>query len=100
MLETPELYQDIGNVLHLTLSGLVRTHCEAVVEGMGSVLGLHSQNRTRTACKTAEREAIIRWQAPHPAGQATELIGAALDNHFGSRDKWHFCVPGTKPSIT
>jgi len=57
---------------------------------MGSVLGLHNQNRTKLEPKTVETETIIRWQGPHPGKGATKLIEASLDNHFHGRDKWHF----------
>ena len=45
MLEIPALYKVIGNVFHLSVSELCRTSCVAVLEGMGSVLNLHLQNR-------------------------------------------------------
>ena len=94
--KTPRLYKDIPEALHLALTGLSRTHCEAVVEGMGSILGLHSQNRTRLDPKTVEAETIVRWQGPHPSEIAKPLIQAALDNHFNAIDNWHFCVTWDK----
>lgn len=93
MLETPALYEGIGNVLHLSLTALCRTHCEAVVEGMGSTMTLHSQNRTKLDVKTVEKETVLRWQAPHPASKDDdELIRKSLDSHFKDRSKWHFCT--------
>lgn len=56
LLETPNLYKDIGNILHISLTGLCRTHCETVVEGMGSVLTMHSERRTRLNHQTIESE--------------------------------------------
>ncbi len=45
MLETPSLYKDTPNTLHLSLAALCRTSCEAVFEGMGSVMNRHSKER-------------------------------------------------------
>lgn len=82
ILETPDLYKHIGNVLHLALTGLCRTHCEAVVEGMGSVLGLNNEKRTKLDPKTVQYETVIRWQGPHPGKGSSKLIESSLDNHF------------------
>jgi len=92
LLVTPKLYENIPDILHLALTALSRTHCEAVVEGMGSVLGLHMQNRNSLDPKTVESETTIRWQGPFPSGIAKPLVEAALDCHFKGRDNWHFCV--------
>ena len=78
MLESPPLYKDIGNVLHLALTALCRTHCEAVVEGMGSFLCSHSQHRKSLNVSTVDRETIIRWQGPHPGKGVTKLIEARI----------------------
>lgn len=92
LLETPQLYKDIGNVLHLSLTAMCRTHCEAVVEGMGSVITHEMRERGRLDFKTIEREALIRWQGPHPSTKSsTELIKNSLDLHFRGRANWHFC---------
>lgn len=92
ILETPNLYKDIGNVLHLSLTALCRTHCEAVVEGMGSVMTSDMKSRGRLDVKTIERETLIRWQGPHPASKSSnELIATSLDHHFKGRSNWHFC---------
>ena len=45
ILETPALNKDIPNALHLSLTAMCRTSCEAVVEGMGSVMKRHLKNR-------------------------------------------------------
>lgn len=96
-LNTPDLYKDIPDFLHLALTAVSRTHCEAVVEGMGSVLGFHSQNRTRLCPETVETETIIRWQGPHPS-LSKSLVEKALDNHFVCRKKWNFCVKWDRAS--
>lgn len=90
ILNSHDLYKDIPNISHLALTGISRTHCEAVVEGMGSVLTLNKQKRSRLDPATVERETVIRWQGPHPGKGATNLIEESLDRHFGGRDKWHF----------
>lgn len=90
ILETPVLYKDTGNILHLALTGLTRTHCEAVVEGMGSVLGLNNEKRTTLNTNSVQSETCIRWQGPHPGKGATKLIEESLDRHFSGRDNWHF----------
>lgn len=93
MLETPELYKDIARILHLALCSLSRTHCEAIVEGMGSVLGQNMRNRKSLDPKTVERETIIRWQGPNASTEeSTELIKRSLDRHFQGRSNWHFCA--------
>lgn len=91
-LETPQLYKDIKNVLHVGLTAVCRSHCEAVVEGMGSVVTAEMKERGRLDLKTMEREALIRWQGPHPGfNSSTELIKIALNIHFKGRSNWHFC---------
>lgn len=93
LLTTPNLYNNIGNVLHLSLTALCRTHCEAVVEGMGSVMTADMKTRGKTDVKTVERESLIRWQGPHPASKSSsELIKISLDQHFKGRSNWHFCA--------
>lgn len=83
ILTTPNLYKDIGNVLHLSLTALCRTHCEAVVEGMGSVMTADMKTRGNTDVKTVERESMIRWQGPHPASKSSSvIIKESLDLHF------------------
>lgn len=84
--DTPALYKDIGNTLHLALTALCRTSCEAVVEGMGSVMNRHIKERKSLDPKVVEKETITRWQGPHPASK-----DASLDNYFNGRTKWHFC---------
>lgn len=96
ILETPELYKNIGNVTHLALTGICRTHCEAVVEGMGSVLTSHAEKRKKLKPESVEREGIIRWQGPHPGKQANKLIETSLDEHFNGRKNWHFVPTSEK----
>ena len=55
MLETPSLYKDIPNTLHLSLTALNRTSCEAVVEGIGSVMNLHVKKRKKGSKNSRER---------------------------------------------
>lgn len=93
LLTTPNLYKDIGNVLHLGLTALCRTHCEAVVEGMGSVMTVDMKTSGKTDVKTVERESLIRWQGPHPASKSgSEIVTILLDQHFKGRSNWHFCA--------
>lgn len=70
-------------MLHLTLTASSRTHCEAVVESMGSVMTANMEHRGGLDNKTVERETLIRWQAPHPASESSnEIIKSSLDLHF------------------
>lgn len=86
MLESPSLYKDILNTLHLSLTALNRTSCEAVVEGMGSVMNRHIKQRKSLDSKVVEKETIIRWQGPHPASKdAGELVNGSLDNYCNGR---------------
>lgn len=92
MLETPTLHEGIPNTLHLSLTALCRTSCEAVVEGMGSVMNRRIKERKSLDPKVVEKETVVRWQGPHPASKdAGELVNASLDNYFNGREKWHFC---------
>jgi len=43
--KAPEFYMDISEVMDMALSSMVRTHCEAVVEGMGRIVNAHSSRR-------------------------------------------------------
>lgn len=77
--------------MHLSLTALCRTHCESVVEGMGSVLTAKNEKRGSLSYEALQRETLIRWQGPDPASEtSTRLIEQALDKHFKGRTKWHF----------
>lgn len=90
MLNQKRLYSGIPNILHLLATVVCRNKCEAVVEGMGSVVKYNSALRGSLDYNRLEKETKIRWQGPHPASSdATRLIQLALDNHFTGRD-WHF----------
>ena len=63
---------------------------------MGSVLTMFAEKRTRLKPESVEREAIIRWQGPHPGKQANKLIEDSLDTHFEGRKNWHFVCTSDK----
>lgn len=91
------LYENIQSILHLSLTALCRNHCEAVVEGMGSVLTAKNEKRGSLSNESLQRETFIRWQGPEAFSQSgTKLIVEALDKHFGGRNQWNFT---TKTSL-
>lgn len=91
MYNTQSLYKDIEPIMHLSLTANCRTQCEAVVEGMGSVLTANNEQRGNLSNEALEREAFIRWQGPEPSSQnATIFIEKAMDRHFNGRNKWNF----------
>ncbi len=59
MLETPSLYKDTPNTLHLSPTAMCRTSCEAVVEGMENVMNRHSKESKSLDSKTVEKETIL-----------------------------------------
>ena len=66
MLRNRDLYEDIPTVLHLAMTGLCRTSCEAVAEGIGSVSKLNSENRGNLRSTSLEAETIIRHLILYP----------------------------------
>lgn len=94
---TESLHKDIGTVMHLSLTATCRTHCKAVVEGMGKCLTVDNEQRGSLSNEALERETFIRWQGPEPSSKnATELIDRALDERFGGRRNWHFTTQTEK----
>jgi len=103
ILSKQNLREGIPDALHLTLTGMTRTSCEAVVEGMGSVLKKKNTQRGSLAVDNLEWETMIRWQGPNPSSNnATILIKNSLDRHFKKRGDWHFVtsVPRVKYSVS
>jgi len=90
MLSREKHYKEIPNVLHLGLTEMCRTGCEAVVEGMGSVTKLHNELRPNLDVGHLEAETIIRWQGPSPTQGSEPFIERALDLHFDGRRNWRF----------
>lgn len=95
------LYKDIPEIMHLSLTAICRNHCEAIVEGMGSVLTSKNQQRGNLSNEALQRETIIRWQGPEPySSSATKLIDNALDLHFKGRSNWNFTSKGSRFAIS
>lgn len=85
----PSMYEDCEDIMHLCVGSMVRTHCEAVVEGMGNILKNNMAGRLCLKHDTIEKELIIHWQGPHPGKQSNELFKRSFDGHFAGKD-WHF----------
>ena len=86
-------------LLHLFLQCATKTHAEGVAESMGNLVEIHSNKRRGLDVSDAGMEAKIHWNGT-PVHLAQTLGEAALDLHFGGRDKWHFVTKqGKKDSI-
>ena len=67
---------------------LSKTHAEGVVESMGSYVEMHADKRRGTMdISDIGKEAMIHWNGP-PLARANSLGEAALDRHFGGRDRF------------
>ena len=89
VLREPQLYKGIENFLHLFLRCATKTHAEGVAESMGNIVEMHSSKRRGLDIADVGMEAKIHWNGP-PIHLTQNLGDAALDLHFGGRNKWHF----------
>ena len=79
---------ELGALMWVFEHCVLKTRCEAVVEGMGSVINLHANGRRGLTAEKIEMEAYIDWNAPR-LHEADDIIKEALDDHFKGK-KWHF----------
>ena len=86
--DEPELHKEIGALMWVFEHCVLKTRCEAVVEGMGSVVNLHANGRRGLTAEKIEMEAYIDWNAPR-LHEADDIIKEALDDHFKGKP-WHF----------
>lgn len=83
--------QPISDVTDLCLSAMVRAHCEAVCESMGSVVKNIKDQRNVTY-ENLKEELFISYNGPHPCA-SDSLVSDALDLHFSNMESdksWRF----------
>ena len=62
------------------------------MESMGSYVEMHADKRRGTMdISDIGKEALIHWNGP-PLARANSLGEAALDRHFGGRDRFLFII--------
>ena len=87
---TESLHTDVHDYLYLFEHCAAKTMCEAVVEGMGSVIDKASRPDRHLGLEEATEEAIIAYSAPQPwHPEAREFIRHSLNDVFGG-DRWDF----------
>ena len=95
-LRNEALYTGIEEFLHSFLRCALKTHVESVAESMGSIIDMHSDKRRGLDVKVVGEEAMIHWNGT-PLHTADDLLGSALDKHFGGKKNWHFITRANKP---
>ena len=97
LLNSETCFKDCKDIGHLLLGSMLRTNCEAVVEGMGSVLDRRLDMRSNLGQSRIEKEMFIAWNGPPPTRAADPLIRMSLDQRFGGPDKWDFVRRKDRP---
>ena len=87
-------FESIGDLLYLFNHCALKGCCEAVVEGMGSVVGRHASDlRGSLAHEKYTKEAIIHWNGPE-SHEAEKFLVNSLDVHFKGK-RWNFYPEGS-----
>lgn len=89
---TESLREGIGAFLHFYSHGVLKSKNEAVIEGMGSVLAVHTEGGRHLGNNKYPKETFISYNGP-PLHLADSLVQAALDIRFPPKDgkrAWHF----------
>lgn len=101
MFNTPSFFADPAHPvkfwLHLFNHCILKTRCEAVVEGMGCVLDNHADPIRHLSMDKFTKEAMIHWNGPSTR-ECEDFLEAALNEHFGDRP-WNFHRTGQDPSV-
>lgn len=81
---------EVPEIIHLLLSAMVRSQCEAVTESMGSIMKNNWKGRTELHAKTQAKELFLHWNGPPASQHSIKLVESGLDLYFGRREEWHF----------
>ena len=83
--------QSVKLWLHLFNHCILKSRCEAVVEGMGCVLDKHADSQRHLKIEKYTMEAMIHWNGP-AAHECENFLTLALNEHFEGDSSWgkHF----------
>ena len=87
ILSTKDLYDNIGNILHLALCCFVKVPLEATAESIGSVINQHGcKERASILPSTLSSEVQVSWNGPSEFSVATtEILEEALKIYFDGK---------------
>jgi len=79
---------------------MTRTYCEAVVEGMGSVLNSRLESRGKLGIEKLSEETFVSWNSSSSASAPREFLVYSLERRFGKdRAAWHFTTKTKQKSL-
>ena len=105
LLTLPALYEGVQEWNHFFSHMALKTLCEEVVEGMGSVIDRHATSfRGNIGQRRYSTEAMIHWNGPSP-NDCEPYLARALDRHFAKHNsrqagRWNFTPMDSNASLT